>query len=163
METNLIEQYVINQIDEKTKENETLKAKVAELEKQILVLKGAQDDGQPLDMQVPALGFSYDIYTYHYDLRDKETVERYKQALAEKDFDFLKNNNYYVEIYQYNYVLRIQGVEFKLEIENLGNEFVLHQYKEKPYKTIEEAKAALLAALQKDIDEYEAKHKEETK
>ena len=156
METNLIEQYVINQIDEKTKENETLKAKVAELEKQILVLKGAQDDGQPLDMQVPALGFSYDIETYRYRIED-DNIEEYKKALSKKDFVFLENHDYNITISSYNYILRVQGCCFKLDIGFIAGKAKVCAYEEGQYKTREEAESALLEQLSKDIAHYEAK------
>lgn len=150
MEGNLIEQYVINEIEKYKKENEELKQKCADLEKEIFKSKGDTES-----YSMPALGVTYDIRALDYYI-DKDNVGQYKKAMESKDFDWLKKNNYYINTYSWNYELKICGVLFRLYLA-FGNEYSSQNCNliTFEYATLEEAQEALLNKLAEDIQKRE--------
>ena len=153
MESNLIEQYVIDQIATKTAENEQLKKENQKLSDELI------SAGQTEDFKCPQIGFSYDIQTDGYALNDN-TLARYKEALLKEDRSFFENSYHYcVDCYMYNYIVHVDNVTFKLDLEVNNHVPTCSVYKDHPFKTEDEAYEALFNQLAADIHEFEAKAK----
>lgn len=159
MEGNLIEQYVINEIEKYKRENEELKQKCADLEKEIFKSKGDTES-----YSMPALGVTFVTRAADFYI-SKDNIEKYKKALQDKDFDWLKNNNYYIYSSSWNYEVKICGILFRLYLtfhsEYSSQDCNLIRFE---YATLEEAQEALLNKLAEDIQKREERWaKEESK
>ena len=154
MDTNLIEQYVINEIEKYKTENEQLKQRCNDLEKENFKLKTGMEKTDE-NYAMPALGVVYDIKAYSYEIEDNN-IEDYKRALQNKDFAWLKEKDYYIVSYAWNYEIKINGVLFRLDLtfESKYMEQSATFIKGK-YSTQKEAKEALLKQLAIDIKKKE--------
>jgi hypothetical protein len=161
MEESLIEKYVIDQIAAKTKENEELKAKIRDLENENLEL--SKNSKKPGTFEKEELGFSYDIDASDYYI-NPGSIDNFKKALAKKDFKWLENNGYNIKCYDYNYVVSINGTEFKMTLYcpyTASDGPRVSGYHQGEYNTEDEAKVVLLSELAEDIKNYEARVKDE--
>jgi len=141
MEVNAIEQYVINKLEALEKEN-------AELKKKLEEKKTTQ-----------VIGVRYMIDTHSLYIT-KQNVSQYEKALEEKDFDWLDDNGYTIEVLTWNYEIVLRGRKYRFNFVKRYKKLVPHFVdidRDDVFETEEAAKETLINQLAKDIEERRKK------
>ena len=143
-----LEKYLIEQLEDLKKENEKLKNDNKKLLEQL--------DGVKLN---PVLGGRFGTSTYDWYIK-KDNIEKYKQAMADKNFDWLESHEYRTNVYEYNYTLQLGKYSLLLNLEIDNNDQLRGGIVtcNNTYESLEQAREALLEQLQKDIAEKEKEY-----